>query len=308
MREHPRRPPILRATATDPAGTRALQRRHAAGAVVRLLPGVFIATEVWAGLTPAEQHLARARAVAPHLRPGSVFSHGTAAMIHGWPWIGATGDRVHVLDPAAAVIQHRVGVIRHPGGPRTTPDHVAFDGVPVTSMLETAVTIATTIEQHVAAVAVDAAVRAGDLLIDEIRSAAPRRPARGSVRAAAVLDALDPLHESVGESFAAARFVQLGLPRCTSQARVRHHDGTVDRVDFWFPSLGVVVEFDGRQKYVDPSMLQGRDPGDVLWAEKRREDRIRALPAVRTVIRVTWWHLVELDRLRALFRAHGVRV
>ncbi len=275
---------------------------------MRLLPGVFIATDVWDALTPPEQHLARARAIAPRLREGSVFSHATAAMIHGWPWLGSTEERVHVLDPAARVIQHRSGVVRHPGAQRPQPGPVAFDGVPVASALDTAVVLATTIDHHVAAVAVDAAVRSGTLTTDQLRAAVPQRPTRGSVRAASVIDALDPRHESVGESFAAARFVQLGLPPWTSQASIRHPDGTVDRVDFWFPTLGVVIEFDGRQKYVDPSMLDGRDPGDVLWAEKRREDRIRARPEVRTVIRVTWWHLVELDRLRALFRAHGVQI
>jgi len=267
-----------------------------------------MALQDWERLSPGGRHLARARAAAPALRPGSVFSHVTAALVHGWPWIGPLDERVHVLDPAAAVIQHRAGVIRHPGTPRYDPADAAFDGVPVTSMLETAIMLVVTAEPHVATVAVDAAVRAGDLQIDQLRATVPLRPARGSVRAAAVLQALDPSHESVGESFTAARFVELGLPTWTAQAQFRHRDGTVDRVDFWFPTLGVVVEFDGRQKYVDPSMLQGRDPGDVLWAEKRREDRIRAHRAVRSVIRVTWWHLVEPDRLRALFRAHGVYV
>lgn len=190
---------------------------------MRLLPGVFIATDVWDALTPLEQHLALTRAVAPHLRDGSVFSHATAAMIHGWPWIGDAEERVHVLDPAVAVIQHRSGVVRHPGRPTSQPDPVAFDGVPVTSALDTAVTLAATVDHHVAAVAVDAAVRSGTLTPDQLHAAVPQRPARGSVRAAAVIDALDANHESVGESFAAARFVQLGLPRWTCQASVRHH-------------------------------------------------------------------------------------
>ena len=58
---------------------------------------------------------------------GSLFSHVTAALIHGWPWIVRVDERVHVLDPAAPVIQHRVGVIRHPGTPRHDPSDAAFD-------------------------------------------------------------------------------------------------------------------------------------------------------------------------------------
>ncbi|MBT1679176.1 hypothetical protein [Curtobacterium aurantiacum] len=308
MNESTHRSHLLRATTQDPANARLLQRRHSSGALVRLLAGVYIAAEEWEALSSAGRHLTRARAIAPRLRPGSVFSHVTAALIHGWPLVENAPDRVHVVDPAVPVIQHRAGLVRHPSSvpPRTAA--VAFDGVPVTAPLDTATALITTGSPHAAAVPVDAAIRQGTVALDDLRDAVPVRPARGSVRAETVISALDARHESVGESFAAIRFVQLGLPRCEPQVEFRHRDGTVDRVDFWFPSLGVVVEFDGRQKYVDPSMLQGRDPADVLWAEKRREDRLRALPAVRAVIRVTWWHLVEPDRLLALFRSHGILV
>lgn len=306
MNESTHRPHLLRATAQDPTHARLLQRRYASGSLVRLLAGVYIVTQEWDALSAVGQHVARARAIAPRLRPGSVFSHVTAALIHGWPLVGNAPDRVHVVDPAVSVIQHRAGLIRHPSGPTPRTAATAFDGVPVTAPLDTAAALITTGSPHVAAVAVDAGIRQGVLTLDDLRGVVPVRPARGSVHAETVLSALDARHESVGESFAAIRFVQVGLPSCEPQVEFRHRDGTVDRVDFWFPSLGVVVEFDGRQKYVDPSMLQGRDPADVLWAEKRREDRLRALPAVRAVIRVTWWHLVEPDRLRALFRSHGV--
>lgn len=301
------RPRLHRVTPDDPSHARLLQRHHAAGRLVRLLAGVYINADEWQQLDPAAQHRARARAIAPTLRTGSVFSHGTAAVLHGWPWLGPLPDRVHVVDRATRVIEHRAGLVRHPAArpPRLDPDR--FFGVPVTSALDTAATLLTGASPEVAAVAVDTALRRGSVVLEELRAEVPPRPARGSVRAETVLRALDPRHESVGESFTAIRFVQLGLPPCTPQAEVRYPDGTMDRVDFWFPQLGVVVEFDGRQKYVDPAMLDGRDPGDVLWAEKRREDRLRALPGVRAVIRVTWWHLVELDRLRALFRAHGIR-
>lgn len=308
MNESTHRSHLLRATAQDRANARLLQRQHAAGTLVRLLAGVYIPADEWAALNAAGQHLARARAIAPRLRPGSVFSHLTAALVHGWPLVGSAPDRVHVVDPAVPSIQHRAGLVRHPcaGEPRT--DAAAFDGVPVTAQLDTAIALITSAAPHTAAVAVDAAVRHGTLALDDLRRAVPIRPARGSVRAETVLAALDARHESVGESFAAIRFVQLGLPPCEPQAEFRHRDGAVDRVDFWFPTLGVVVEFDGRQKYVDPSMLRGRDPADVLWQEKRREDRLRALPSVRAVIRVTWWHLLEPDRLRALFRSHGILI
>ncbi|MFJ3035056.1 hypothetical protein ACIPC2_11660 [Curtobacterium pusillum] len=116
---------------------------------------------------------------------------------------------------------------------------------------------------------------------------------------------LDPRHESVGESFTAIRLIEHGVRSIEPQHEFRTGD-RIDRVDFWLPDLGVVVEFDGKQKYVDPDMLGNRSPQDALWQEKLREDRVRSQPGVTTVIRVTWWHLLDSDRFRAVFRAHGV--
>ena len=49
----------------------------------------------------------------------------------------------------------------------------------------------------------------------------------------------------------------------------------------------VLVEFDGRAKYG----MGGRRREDDLWAEKQREDRLRALGYV--VVRLVW---ADLDR------------
>ena len=46
-------------------------------------------------------------------------------------------------------------------------------------------------------------------------------------------------------------------------------------VDAWFEEAALAVEFDGRVKYTDP--WRDRDPGRILWEEKRREDELRAL-------------------------------
>lgn len=300
------RPTLLRATPHDLAAARALHRRHQAGTLVRIAQGVYVDAVVWQQLVPADRHLLLARAVAPTVRPGAAFSHLTAALAHGWPVISSPPERVHVTDPHTARTEHRAGVVRHAGMPATHPDPRQFAGVPVTSAVRTAVDLATSCPPTVAAVAVDHAVRTGTLTVDTFLAALPVGPRRGSVRARSVAAALDPLHESVGESYAAVRMVELGAPRPIAQHTFRHADGTLDRVDFWLPHLGVVVEFDGRQKYSDPAMLDGRSPADAVWHEKIREDRLRSLPCVRTVVRPTWWHLVDVERLRTLFRQHRV--
>ncbi|MGN8049887.1 hypothetical protein ACTJKO_09365 [Curtobacterium sp. 22159] len=297
-------PILLRATGHDPGGDRSLQRRHRAGQLVRLAQGVYVESRRWERLDPVDQHVLLARAVAPSVRRSAAFSHVTAAIAYGWPFIGRPPDRVHVTDGATIRTEHRAHLVRHAGTPAC--GRATLGGVPITTVLQTALDLAATLEPAVAAVAIDHAVRTGALGVDVFAGALPPGPRRGSVRSRTVAAALDPGHESAGESYASIRMVELGLPRPVVQQEFRHRDGVVDRVDFWFPELGVVVEFDGKQKYSDTQMLAGRTPSDAVWQEKIREDRLRSLPDVRTVVRPTWWHLVDPERLRTLFRQHSV--
>jgi hypothetical protein len=48
-------------------------------------------------------------------------------------------------------------------------------------------------------------------------------------------------------------------------------------VDFWWPDAGLIGEFDGAGKYLRAEMLRGSTTADALLAEKRREDRLRAI-------------------------------
>jgi hypothetical protein len=91
----------------------------------------------------------------------------------------------------------------------------------------------------------------------------------------------DPLCESVGEARSRLVLRALpGAPQVRSQYEIRDDRGhLVARVDFLVGDP-VVVEFDGRVKYG----MDGRRAEDDLWAEKRREDELRALGYV--VVRV----------------------
>lgn len=297
---------LLRSTDQDKSGARSLQRRHRAGLLVRVADGVFVDAVDWQRLSMVGRHLLLARALAPRLRATAAFSHMTAALAYGWPSVVAPPTRVHVTDGATLRTEHRAHLVRHAGAPDTGTERRSMSGVPLTSVLRTAIDLATTLEPAVAAVAVDHAVRTGVLTVDEFVDALPDGPRRGSVRSRTVAAALDPRHESAGESYTAIRMVELGLPTPVPQQTFRHADGSVDRVDFWFEGLGVVVEFDGKQKYSDPEMLGERSPAEAVWQEKVREDRLRSFPDVRTVVRPTWWHLIDPDRLGALFRQHRV--
>ena len=68
----------------------------------------------------------------------------------------------------------------------------------------------------------------------------------------------------------------------------------VATTDFGWPDAGVYAEFDGQVKY--GRLLQpGQSAGDAVFAEKRREDLIRAATG-GTVVRLVWSELHPQSR------------
>lgn len=104
----------------------------------------------------------------------------------------------------------------------------------------------------------------------------------------------DPLAESPGESVSRAVFAEHGLAPPQLQRVITTELGTF-RMDFCWEEDGVVGEFDGRMKYEDGRVLDGRDPRKVYGREKRREEAIR-----RRGWRVERWGAPELRRPQLL--------
>ena len=99
---------------------------------------------------------------------------------------------------------------------------------------------------------------------------------RGS-RARSMGALADGSSESVAESRSRVILVTSGFD-VEPQFLVVDVDGTVvARSDFRVRGTRVLIEVDGRVKYTDPQ---------VLWDEKRREDRLRRMGW--TVVRLTW--------------------
>ncbi|MFW8746088.1 hypothetical protein, partial [Mesorhizobium japonicum] len=66
--------------------------------------------------------------------------------------------------------------------------------------------------------------------------------------------------------------------------------------DFAWPSYRLIGEFDGMGKYVRSDLTAGRDPAEVVVAEKLREDRLRA--AGWRVVRWGWAQARSVPALR----------
>jgi very-short-patch-repair endonuclease len=144
-------------------------------------------------------------------------------------------------------------------------------------------------------VSADAALRERRVTVDEIvLAAAAVETWPHASRAASMLAFLDGRRESVGESRCGVALAMAGI-RALPQVSIHEDDGRfVARVDFLVEGTRVVLEFDGKVKYASG------DP-QVLWDEKRREDRLRRLGYV--VVRLTWADLERPGAVAAVVRA-----
>ncbi|MEP6761462.1 MAG: hypothetical protein ABJA93_08865 [Sporichthyaceae bacterium] len=100
-----------------------------------------------------------------------------------------------------------------------------------------------------------------------------------------------------GESWSRAVLIELGLEPSDIQFPVFDDQGLVGYSDVAWRDRRTLGEFDGRLKYAIPSGAEPEAAGQVVWDEKRREDRLRE--AGWEVVRWTWVDLHHPARLAA---------
>lgn len=251
---------------------------------------------------PEQRHLLQVLAAATELAPDVVVSHVSAAVLHGLPVWGAGLVRVHATRSRRSGAPR--GAVTHLHAARMDPDEVVLvRGARVTSVARTAVDCARTLPFDAGLVVVDAALHRHLVMPADLAGALARARGRPGVPAAArVLASADAGAESMGETRSRAALRDAGLPAPVLQWPVVRADGVVlGEADFGWPASGVVGEFDGRVEY-GRSAAPGQDPAEALWAEKRREDAIRAEGLA--VVRWTWADLDEFapvaERLRRM--------
>lgn len=265
-----------------------LRRLLRSGALVRVGRGSYARA---AGVAdPAALVLARARSALRRLDEPAVLSHTTAATVLGLPTWGPAPARVQVTRDASS------------GGRRTSSTHVrtaplaahevtSVAGLLVTSPARTVVDVARLLGEEPGVVTADAALRTGVVSREELETALERaRGWPGIARARRAVRFADPLSESVGESRSRVAIARVGLPAPRLQRVVRTGGGVVvGRVDFLWEDHRTIGEFDGLVKY--RGVVDDDDPGDVVTAEKLREDALRT-----EGYEVVRWIWSELDR------------
>jgi hypothetical protein len=78
-------------------------------------------------------------------------------------------------------------------------------------------------------------------------------------------------------------------------------------VDFWWEEAGIVGEFDGDQKYLDPALRKGRSIERTMLDEKERADGVSARPEVQNLVRWRYAAARNPGRLCAILENAGLR-
>jgi len=252
---------------------RALRRGGAAGDRVRVRHGVYADSADWAAADAPSRQLMRIRAVHERARSAPVFSHESAAELLGLPRIGAPSTAVHLA--VAGPMGRREGIVRHVVA-LADDDVVSVGGLRCTSPARTMLDLAATRTFADAVVAADASLHRGVAVDDVLAllSLAPRM--RGCSRALAVIRFAVPTAWPI-ESASRANMHLLRLPAPELQRRFSDDDGLIGAADFWWPHVRGIGECDGRIKYLDARFRGGRSAEQVVYDEKIREDRLRAV-------------------------------
>lgn len=287
-----------------------------ASLLIPLRAGLFAVREEWESASPEERIVTRAEALARVSAEPPLFSHESAAAIHGLTLYAPDPIRLHTI-----VADGRPGasrdVIRH-RGTVAADEVVRIDGLRCTSLVRTVSDIARTAPVEQAVAAADAALRSrfvhshdhydadGAREFGAAVTETAARSAHGARRAAGVVAFADGRAHRPGESVSRVRLAQLGFPPPRLQVAVpAPQPGGRYFVDFGMDDAAALGEFDGRIKYRDGRLLVDRSADEVFESEKEREDWIRGVTG-RPLVRWGWSHLVSPATLGARLRAFGV--
>lgn len=280
------------------SSARARQRDADRGLLHRIRPGVYVDRTVWASANPEQQLRWKARG--PGLqRPETVFAGSTAAVLHGLPMLWPLPDRPEIVQPRARRTASTTQAIHR--STLAPPEPVLLDGVAVTSIARTVVDLAGLLSFRRALVPLDAALRAGAGRVDLLEELERARP-QAVQRAACAISWADGDAATAGESASRATLLELGYPLPRLQVPI---PGTAYDVDLGLLEHGWLFEFDGHAKYQRAEFLRGRTPAEVVIAEKRREDEIRAITGAR-FLRWTWTEVLRVDPMRRSLARTGI--
>lgn len=191
-----------------------------------------------------------------------VFGFESAAALWDLPLL-TKPEKLHLYVPTKS--HHSLkGVSRHSGLDHQLPVANPVPGFTSTAVSKTVLDCVKTMPFKNAVVLADAALHNSLLTVAELTEALEQSSSRGSARVKRVLSAVSHLSESAGESLTRILLDELGV-RYEEQVEFAVA-GCRFRVDFFLPDYGIIVEFDGKTKYLD-----FQPTNEVLIQERNRE-------------------------------------
>lgn len=237
----------------------------------RVRPGAYALASAYDGATVAVRTAIQVAAERAITGVDLVAVGATAARMQDLPVLG-TSTRLHLRERPDERPRHHGNSASLPSG-----DVCLVLGVPATTLPRTAVDVARRGGFAAGVVTADAVLRRSvprEELLDVLARAARWPGARQARRAVAFADSRA---ESALESLGRVRMHEGGLPPPELQVTLSDPEGPFACVDHYWEEFQTVGEADGALKYTTP---------ETLFAEKRREDRIR--DTGREVVRYTW--------------------
>lgn len=297
--------------ATLPGGLRQAQKLAREGHIVLLERDWYIVKETWQNFWIEKRQKLLALSHNKSMTE-SVFSHYTAAAIHGLPLYGHNDLRIHVTCLPGSRVQSSRKVFRH-SSQIASHEIIEKDGLLCTSIQRTLLDLARYATQELSLAAVDAALNelfmrghtyngkgaqvfTGQLLakLDSMCGM------RGVRRARNIIALADGRADSVIESISRLQLLRVGFG-VELQVAVENKQGGSYFLDFEFLGHEAFGEVDGLAKYFD-----GGSPREALLAEKEREDWIRGTTGKR-ILRWGSRDIVSPEKLATRLASFGLR-
>ncbi|QIM18759.1 hypothetical protein G7066_09355 [Leucobacter coleopterorum] len=296
---------------------REIVRRVRNGTLLRLSRGMYARPETLSGLTPEERHLVYVIAVAKTRRVDNPFSSHSAAALLRLPLFGFREARPQIL------VSHQSGSssthnVERRSAVFSENEIVTVSGIRCTNLDRTVLDLSRFDSPELAIACADEAIRMRfplergqdpqpiaklwrQKLLEQLEAV---RGTRGVRRAARVIQLADGTADSPLESVARLRFTEFGYD-VAAQVRVPSPNGTFYYVDLELLGLGIFCEVDGKKKYTDPSIRNGKTADEVVLEEKRRSNWIEGTTKKR-VLRLGYRELVTPLAFANWLRANQV--
>ena len=285
---------------------KAIARALKAKLWTRVRVGAYTYSDLWAEADELAKHRATARAVMKRLGRNVALSHISAAIDHDLMVWNADLSQVHVTRLDGGAGRTEAGVIHHEGL-CLDDDVIEQNGYLVVKPARAALEAGALVNTEAAIVLLDDGLHKRRFTVGEMEAAFCLMQNWPAFRKLQIpVRFADGRAESIGESRTRYLCHVHGLPAPELQYDVLDRDGQLIGVtDFAWPEHRLLGEFDGKVKY-GRFLRPDEDPGDAVFREKLREDRLRET-LMWGMVRIVWAELYRgaetAARIRRLMRA-----